>query len=937
MITLVDAELHPYALPLAQPMRTRSGWMTHRRGFLIALSDDEGRRGWGDAACWPGFGASEEEVAGRLGELCSCASLAGLRIADQHAVWAWLEGQALPREIAHALELALLDLVGQSSGRSIAELLAPEPAAWASTHALVLDAADTAASVLKLKIDGDLDLAESRVAEVRGAARPSARLRIDANGSLDEASACEAIARLARYGIEWIEQPLPAAELAATARVRAFAGTLGIKVALDESIATEADVEQAIACGAADVLVLKPMFIGGLGRTLKLIERARAAGYEAIVTNALESAIGRTGVVHLAAALPGVHGLGSALTRDLAEAPARRGDRIDCPRGSGLGVAPRDAARHATAQSGDAHSIPNPLASAAIGRPEHPALVTPERSMSYRELRDAVARTAGALAARGVAPGNIVALTGPRSASWIVAFHAIGWLGAAVAPLPHDAPDRERERYVEMLHPALTVDARELELGERPMVERSWPLDEMRAVLATSGTSGMPQPVALSTLQLLLSAFGSSIRLGHEPHDRWLACLPLHHVAGASILARCAFHATTVLLHERFDAAAVARSLDAGDATLISLVPTMLDEVLRARPGEPFPATLRAILLGGARPSSALLARARTIGAPVAVSWGMTEAASQIATRFAGDLRGAEDSGPPLPFARVESVQGRLVVHGPLVGGRLITADRGDIDALGRVQVAGRADSAIVSGGEKIDPKELEDVLEEHPSIAEAAVVGVPSARWGERPVAVLVPRGEETPELEELRAFCRARMSTFKAPDALVWCARLPKTDLGKIARARVRELALDVLSLDDHVRVQHIDQNGRRGSRREALERDEGMHQLGLGAHLAVDAQGVSEAHGSLRELVDHELDVDAVVQPQRPDEIGIRMHQRHAEALPLDERFDSSVDREHELLEGGVAVLGDPTEERDAGAIDLVKTNRHPVNERHGDERR
>src|SRR5690606_4255140 len=126
------------------------------------------------------------------------------------------------------------------------------------------------------------------------------------------------------------------------------------------------------------------------------------------------------------------------------------------------------------------------------------------------------------------------------------------------------------------------------------------------------------------------------------------ACLPLNHVGGLSILYRCAWYATTVELHPRFDADAVSRSIDDG-ASLVSLVPTMLERVLDARRDRPFPPRLRAILLGGARTPEALVSRCRAIGAPVSLTWGMTEAASQVATRFPGDLDGG--GVPPLAFA----------------------------------------------------------------------------------------------------------------------------------------------------------------------------------------------------------------------------------------------------------------------------------------------
>jgi O-succinylbenzoic acid--CoA ligase len=196
-------------------------------------------------------------------------------------------------------------------------------------------------------------------------------------------------------------------------------------------------------------------------------------------------------------------------------------------------------------------------------------------------------------------------------------------------------------------------------------------------------------------------------------------------------------------------------------------------------------------LLGGGPTPPALLARCAAAGAPVSLTWGMTEAASQICTRWPGDLEERPDCGPPLAFARVEEggARGALIVRGPLVGGVLETRDGGRVDAQGRVEIEGRVDDVILSGGENIAPSEIERVLEAHPAVLEAAVVGVPDPVWGERPVAALVcAPGEARPGLEALRAWCRASLAPFMAPDQVRWTEALPRVALGKLSRAAVR-----------------------------------------------------------------------------------------------------------------------------------------------------
>jgi O-succinylbenzoic acid--CoA ligase len=459
----------------------------------------------------------------------------------------------------------------------------------------------------------------------------------------------------------------------------------------------------------------------------------------------------------------------------------------------------------------NALAIPHPLQSFALARPEHPALRMGERALTARELRDLVAWRATSLQrALRVGPGSAVGLLGEPSVEWIADFFALGWLGASAALFPAAAP--ELGGLIEAVAPDAFVlhPGAELEPPDRPCIdaqdvggdgapaapERFWPLDEVRLVMTTSGTTGAPRPVRLTTAQVIFGALGSAIRLGHALDDRWLLCLPLHRVGGVSVLLRGAVLGITVLSLPRFDAARVAQALDSGEATLVSLVPAMLERVLNARPARPFPRSLRAILLGGDAASPALLERCRELGAPVALTWGMTETASQVATRLPGDLAAA--SAPPLPFARVREVAGALAVEGPVApGGLFQTRDRGFVDACGAVHVQGRADEVLISGGEKIAPEEVEAALAAHPGIAEVLVAGVADPRWGKRPVALVVARDPASPPApSELEAFCRSRLSAFKAPIAFGFVPALPRNEGGKLSRREGERIAYEICS---------------------------------------------------------------------------------------------------------------------------------------------
>lgn len=939
--------VQPYALRFTTPIRCARGEFTHRCGWLIEVIAD-GESGYGDAACWPGFGSTPDQLANAVATLTG-SDLVGApfeSLSDVEAALASLPDDV--PELRYAVELALLDRLGRKRGVSIAQLLFDEPATAVNCHALVTGTPRHVTHAhYKVKVaHGSLDSDERRIAELRSSLGASARLRLDAGGGWSEEQAVEAIERLARYDIAWLEQPV--ATIDSLARVRTVAKRHGIAIAADESVSDYASVERIIASEAADGIVIKPMFVGGLLASHKLAQLAHDAGLDTMVTNALESAIGRAGAVHLASGLPvaaaasgrHVHGLGSALAEDIATLVER--DGVIAVPGCGLGVRPHE---RTDSTPDDCSPIPNPLASAALAYPNRIALETPAQSLTYAELASLAARGATALRGRGIAPGMTVALVGGRHAAWVVAFHAIGWLGCAVAPIGESLPAQERTHLLNAIAPDAVLRAEDVlgmtaDTTTPPADERPWPRDSVRWVICTSGTTGTPRAVSITTQQLLLSAFASAIRIGHTPSDRWLCVLPLHHVGGASIVMRCAFYGTSVVLEPRFDAARTAQQLDSGSISLVSLVPAMLERVLAVREARPFPPALRAIVLGGAAASSDLVAQCRAINAPVALTWGMTEAASQVATREPGDLSLPIDAGSALPFGRVSEEAGRLAVEGPIVAGRLVTGDLGSVRA-GRVVVTGRADDLINSGGVKIAPEQIEQALLEHPAIREAVVTAIPSTQWGQRPAAALVSIDQHTqPSDGELSSWCRQRVGSVKVPDRFVWCRSLPKCQLGKISRRRVGELLRELAreSVDESTLTQRGDEGCGGSAGHEPLELDERVHQTRGAADLSVQStQRVEKTDRALPQTLDLEGDIDTVSHPQRTLKVGLGVHQRHADALRLEHAFDVETQRRHQLFIGGVAVLEHPGEKHDPGPIGLEETNRNAMNERHDDDAR
>jgi o-succinylbenzoate synthase len=337
--------IRSYSTPLNPPWPSAEGPVHRREGSILILEDDDGRVGFGETAPWSGFGLETH-----------ASSVAALRLAARRLLGlpadAYLAAAAdLPRlaPVAaspcarHAIDLALHDLAAQRAGVSIARLLGGLAAGSDVTVNATIprqplrETAEAARQfvaagfgTLKFKVGGvPLDEDVARLRAVREAVGPSVRLRIDANQAWSEREAIAALAALRELDLEYCEQPVAADAIDSMARVRAASG---VRIAADESVRDAATVKRILDAGAADVLIVKPMALGGLHAASSLAATAAKAGVPVVVTSLLESSIGRTGALHLAASLgPGPYAHGVA--PEAVDSPVVR-----VPSGPGLGA-----------------------------------------------------------------------------------------------------------------------------------------------------------------------------------------------------------------------------------------------------------------------------------------------------------------------------------------------------------------------------------------------------------------------------------------------------------------------------------------------------------------------------------------------------------------------------------------------------------------------
>jgi O-succinylbenzoic acid--CoA ligase len=431
---------------------------------------------------------------------------------------------------------------------------------------------------------------------------------------------------------------------------------------------------------------------------------------------------------------------------------------------------------------------------AAASRPGRTAVETPGGSWDYAQLRAAAHAGARQLAGRGAGPGAEVAIALPPGLAFVQALHATWILGATAVPLDLRLASAEREPITAR---AAVCVSEPLALEDTPGVPQAaaapvlHDLDATALIVHTSGTTAAPRPVRLSYGNLLWSALGSGVALGVDPQERWLCTLPVSHVGGLSILVRSAIYATTAIVHERFEAGRALAAIMDQRVTLVSVVATTLTRLLDA--GLSSPPALRCALTGGGPVPAALIERAARAGVPVSLTYGLTETCSQVTTTPCAELAVGGMAGPPLFCTRVRiAADGEILVAGPTVApsaplqdGWLATGDLGSLDTAGRLRVSGRKADTIVSGGENVAPAEVEAVIEAHPAVLEAAVIGRPDEQWGEAVTAIVVLVPGEHAEESELRAHCARSLAPYKVPKRVSLLSEpLPRTASGKLLR---------------------------------------------------------------------------------------------------------------------------------------------------------
>ena len=483
------------------------------------------------------------------------------------------------------------------------------------------------------------------------------------------------------------------------------------------------------------------------------------------------------------------------------------GARFD-PSAGGVGTLPRSWARH--------------FAEAR----ERPALSLGNIALDYAALGARSAAAAGRLHAAGLGAGDRVLVSAATSLDFAVAHVACLRLGLVVVPtntasrapeIAHVVGDaRPRAAIVDDAERADAVRAADREvavfdpalaLPDAPPPPLDGAPPEAPALIGyTSGTTGRPKGAVLSHANLLASVESLRVAWRWSADDRLLLALPLFHMHGLGVGLHGTLHAgASAHLLPRFEPDAVLEAIGSERATLFFGVPTMYHRLVEADGAE----RLRALRLcvSGSAPLPADLHAAfeRATGQRILERYGMTETVMLVSNPVDGERRPGT-VGLPLPGVALRLVgePAEIQVRGPNVfagywerpdanaeafteDGWFRTGDLGARDAAGYLRIVGRAKDLVISGGYNVYPREVEDAVRAHPGIDDAAVVGTPSAEWGELVTAYV--SGSAPPDLDALRAFLAERLAPYKLPRRLHVIETLPRNALGKVQKHRLRD----------------------------------------------------------------------------------------------------------------------------------------------------
>jgi fatty-acyl-CoA synthase/long-chain acyl-CoA synthetase len=472
------------------------------------------------------------------------------------------------------------------------------------------------------------------------------------------------------------------------------------------------------------------------------------------------------------------------------------------------------------------------------------------REITYAELNRRVNQLAHGLLSLGLRKGDGVALSVGNYIEHLEIIFAAAKIGALAIPLDVKWKALELASVLAAFEPKLIVlqqdcaaefaRARELKdlnfvqsvalsgdrsygglldglSDEEPEIDVSE--DDPFAVMLTSGTTGFPKGCLTTHRTFVFHCINNAIEKGLGAHDKAILSSPIYFNAGRSFTLGIIYFGGTMILHERFDAQEVLKTIEGEKVTYIGAVPTMCERMLHVLETRTYDTrSLRCLAITGGKVHPTVLENLKTKLTPnIYRTYASTDSGQMAISKPADmekkpnaagrpvwcvDLRIVDDNGRPVKVGEVGEIicQSPLATHGyyknpeatsaSFRGGWFYTGDLGYFDEEGYLFVAGRKKDMVKSGGISIYPLEIESVLYSHSEILEAAVIGVPDPHWGEALKAVIVLKDGAKLTAEEVQRFCKERLSSYKVPKSVAFAPSLPHTEVGKVNKVKVKEM---------------------------------------------------------------------------------------------------------------------------------------------------
>ena len=489
-------------------------------------------------------------------------------------------------------------------------------------------------------------------------------------------------------------------------------------------------------------------------------------------------------------------------------------------------------------------NIPELLRQRAAATPDKTFLISEadKRQFSYREFEKVVARAAGMLAAKGIGKGDVVSLLLPNSVEYVIAYFACWQLGALAGPVNGHLKQQEIEYVVSDSESKLMLvnseflgkvkdlripsvvfdDEREASHGLEEKKNTDIGAEDEAIIIYTSGTTGKPKGCLLTHRNVIANARQISEWLGFDENDRLLTIMPLFHMNAVSVTTMSALYAgASTVVSQKFSASRFWNIISDYQITSFGSVATMLSMLLSTYP-DGVPAglktdQLRFAMCGSAPvPVKVLDGFEQKFGCLVVEGYGLSESTCRSTFNPPNERRRPGSCGLPIGNEmRVvdeddqdvpDGQLGEIVLRGENIlkgyfkneaatttafrNGWFHTNDIGYRDADGFYYIVDRKSDMIIRGGENIYPREIDEVLYQHPQIAAAAVIGVPDELYGEEVAAVVVLKPDEKVSEQDVIEFCKARLADYKCPKTVRFVDDIPKGPTGKLLKRELAQL---------------------------------------------------------------------------------------------------------------------------------------------------